>query len=90
MQADPWWSFAMAVNVYLVFFYNVNPSSFRKHAWIYCLVCYGGPMVTAIALFAVRNDPRGLIYGDAVVSSCESPRMPLKAITNVPEALVLD
>uniref|UniRef100_A0A8H7K7Q3 G-protein coupled receptors family 2 profile 2 domain-containing protein n=1 Tax=Bionectria ochroleuca TaxID=29856 RepID=A0A8H7K7Q3_BIOOC len=67
MQADPWWSFAMAVNVYLVFFYNVNPSSFRKHAWIYCLVCYGGPMVTAIALFAVRNDPRGLIYGDAVL-----------------------
>ncbi|KAK0391464.1 hypothetical protein NLU13_0965 [Sarocladium strictum] len=66
MQADPWWSFAMAVNVYLVFFFNANPTSFRKYLWIYCLVCFGGPLISAIALISVRGDPRGPIFGDAV------------------------
>jgi hypothetical protein len=68
MQADPWWSFAMAVNVYLVFFHNMNPSVFRRYTWVYCVICYGGPMLTAVALLIVRKDDRGLIYGDAVVS----------------------
>jgi hypothetical protein len=68
MQADPWWSFAMAGNVFLVFFYNVNPSTFRQYAWAYCLVCYGGPMATAVILIAIREDDRGLLFGDAVVS----------------------
>ena len=58
----------MAVNVYLVFFHNVNPSVFRQYTWLYCLICYGGPMITAVVLLAIRDDERGLIYGDAVVS----------------------
>lgn len=58
----------MAVNVFLVFFHNVNPSSFRQYAWAYCVICYGGPMATALVLVAIRNDDRGLIFGDAVVS----------------------
>ncbi len=68
MQADPWWSFAMALNVFLVFFFNFDPSSFRKYAWVYCLVCYGGPLITAVVLISIRDNPRGLIFGDAVVS----------------------
>ncbi|GJN80237.1 hypothetical protein PLIIFM63780_003762 [Purpureocillium lilacinum] len=66
MQSDPWWSFAMAVNVYLVFFHNADPSSFRKYLWVYCLVCFGGPMVPAIILISIRDDVRGPIFGDAV------------------------
>jgi len=69
MQSDPWWSFAMAVNVYLVFFHNADPSSFRKYLWVYCLVCFGGPMVPAIILISIRDDVRGPIFGDAVVST---------------------
>ncbi|PNY23205.1 Cyclic AMP receptor-like protein A [Tolypocladium capitatum] len=67
MQSDPWWSFAMAVNVFLVFFYNANPASFRRYLWVYCLVCFGGPMIPAIVLISIRGDPRGPVYGDAAL-----------------------
>lgn len=67
MQSDPWWSFAMAFNVYLVLFYNADPAAFRRYLWAYCLVCFGGPMIPAVVLLAIRGDPRGPIYGDAAV-----------------------
>lgn len=67
MQSDPWWSFAMSVNVFLVFFFNANPKTFRKYAWLYCVICFGGPMIPAIVLISIRDDPKGLIFGDAVV-----------------------
>jgi hypothetical protein len=57
----------MAVNVFLVFFFGANPSSFRKHVWLYCLVCFGAPAIPAIACLLIR-DERGKVYGDATVS----------------------
>lgn len=71
MQADPWWSFAMAVNVFLVFFHNADPSAFRKHLWAYCIICFGGPLLSGLVLINIRGDPRGPIFGDAVVSLLE-------------------
>ncbi|KAM0432938.1 hypothetical protein ACHAPT_004643 [Fusarium lateritium] len=67
MQSDPWWSFAMAINVFLVFFFNANPRTFRQYAWLYCIVCFGGPMIPAIVLISVRGHPDGLIFGDATL-----------------------
>ncbi|PHH84821.1 hypothetical protein CDD83_1327 [Cordyceps sp. RAO-2017] len=67
MQSDPWWSFAMAVNVFLVFFNNADPETFRKYLWAYCVVCFGGPLIPAIALISVRGDSRGPVYGDAAL-----------------------
>ena len=58
----------MAVNVFLVFFFGANPSSFRKHLWIYCLVCFGAPGIPAVACLLIQNDQRGRVYGDATVS----------------------
>lgn len=69
MQSDPWWSCAMAVNVFLVFFLNANPESFKKYVWAYCLVCFGGPMSTAVVLIAIRDDVRGPLFGNAAVST---------------------
>lgn len=66
MQSDPWWSFAMAVNVYMVFFMHFNLSSFRTYLWLYCLICYGLPAIPAFVFLFIRS-PRGMIYGDAVV-----------------------
>lgn len=57
----------MAVNVFLVFFFNADPSSFRKYAWVYCIICFGGPMIPAVVLISIRSGPRGLIFGDAAV-----------------------
>ncbi|KAK7429957.1 hypothetical protein QQZ08_003579 [Neonectria magnoliae] len=66
MQSDPWWSFAMAVNVFLVFFNNASPCTFRKYAWVYCVICFGGPMIPAIVLISIRPK-KGLIFGDAAL-----------------------
>lgn len=73
MQSDAWWSLAMAFNVYLVFFHNVDPAAFRKHIWLYCLVCFGGPMLPAVILLSIRNDSRGPVFGDATVSPSAPP-----------------
>ncbi|KAK2605839.1 hypothetical protein QQS21_003793 [Conoideocrella luteorostrata] len=67
MQSDPWWSLAMAINVFLVFYFRTSPDSFRRWWWIYCVVCYGGPFVIALSLLLVRNADRGLVYGDATM-----------------------
>ena len=58
----------MSLNVFLVFFCNVNPTSFKKYTWLYCLVCYGGPLVPAVTLVSIRGDPRGPVFGNAAVS----------------------
>jgi hypothetical protein len=71
MQSDPWWSLAMAVNVFLVFFFRASPDSFQKWWWLYCVICYGGPFVIALALLLVRHPDRKLIYGEATVRSLE-------------------
>jgi hypothetical protein len=67
MQSDPWWSFAMAVNVFLVFFFGANPSSFRKHLWIYCVICFGAPFIPALALLLIKDESGARIYGDATL-----------------------
>ncbi|CAK7237772.1 hypothetical protein SBRCBS47491_010125 [Sporothrix bragantina] len=67
MQSDPWWSFAMAFNVYLVFFHSANPTTFRRHLWMYCLVCFGLPMIPAIVCLYVQSASKGPIYGDATL-----------------------
>ncbi|KAL1843873.1 hypothetical protein VTJ49DRAFT_7224 [Mycothermus thermophilus] len=50
MQSDPWWSFAMAANVYMVFFMNYPTQNFHRHLWLYCLICFGIPAVPAFWL----------------------------------------
>ncbi|KAK4184163.1 putative G-protein coupled receptor [Podospora australis] len=66
MQSDPWWSFAMAINVYMVFFMAYNPNNFHKHLWAYCIVCFGLPALPAfICLFLTPKGQR--IYGNATL-----------------------
>lgn len=76
MQSDPWWSLAMAINVYMVFFLAANPTSFRQYLWVYCLICFGAPAVPALILLTIRNDPRGPVYGNATVSAPPRPSVP--------------
>ncbi|KAK4044351.1 hypothetical protein C8A01DRAFT_31404 [Parachaetomium inaequale] len=66
MQSDPWWSFAMAVNVYMVFFMSYPPNNFHNHLWLYCLICFGIPALPAfICLLYAPNGKR--IYGNATL-----------------------
>lgn len=67
MQSDPWWSFAMAVNVYMVFFFSANPKSFLRYWWAYCLVCYGIPFIPSLWLLIVRGGDGQNVYGNATI-----------------------
>lgn len=88
MQSDPWWSFAMAFNVFLVFFCNVDPVYFRTYWWVYCIVCFGGPLIPAVVLISIHDDSRGPVFGDATVS--ESPKCSTTTVELTAAALVLD
>jgi hypothetical protein len=77
----------MAVNVFMVFFSNANPCSFRKHLWVYCLVCFGAPFIPAVVCLLIRTD-KGPVYGDATVSSL--PQTVETCALTVGKALVLD
>ncbi|KAI0117451.1 hypothetical protein F4814DRAFT_439783 [Daldinia grandis] len=67
MQSDPWWSFAMAVNVYMVFFFSANPKSFLRYWWAYFLVCYGIPFIPSLWLLIVRGSDGQIVYGNATI-----------------------
>lgn len=67
MQSDPWWSFAMAVNVYMVFFFAANPKNFLNYWWAYFFVCYGIPFIPAMWLLLARGDDKGQVYGNATI-----------------------
>ncbi|KAH7112646.1 G-protein coupled receptor [Dactylonectria macrodidyma] len=66
MQSDPWWSLAMAINVFLVIFHGSSPASFRHYLWVYCLICFGGPFIPAIVLLVARPNGQAM-YGDATL-----------------------
>ncbi|EFQ36821.1 uncharacterized protein GLRG_11968 [Colletotrichum graminicola M1.001] len=66
LQSDPWWSFAMAINVFLIFFANVDVSLFRRYLWVYCIICLGGPLILGLCLLSIKpNEPDTSIYGNA-------------------------
>ncbi|KAI0160239.1 hypothetical protein GGR57DRAFT_412839 [Xylariaceae sp. FL1272] len=67
MQSDPWWSFAMAVNVYMVFFFSANPQSFLRYWYCYFVVCYGVPFIPALWLLVVRDTAGHNVYGNATI-----------------------
>ncbi|KGQ05370.1 hypothetical protein BBAD15_g9373 [Beauveria bassiana D1-5] len=71
MQAEPWWSCAMACNVFLVFFCNVDPAMFTRYIWAYCVVCFGGPLIPAIALISIKDRSRGPVFGDATTTDVD-------------------
>ncbi|POR35577.1 Cyclic AMP receptor-like protein A [Tolypocladium paradoxum] len=74
MQSDPWWSLAMAINVFLVFYYRTSPDSFRRWWWVYCLICYGGPFVIALTLLLIKSPTKGPVYGEATIWCWVDPK----------------
>ncbi|KAE8328999.1 hypothetical protein BDV39DRAFT_173017 [Aspergillus sergii] len=67
MPADALWTFAMACNVYLTFFYKYNSEQLRRLEWKYVLFCYGLPFVPSLAYFFIKTKARGKVYGYAVL-----------------------
>ncbi|KAI9640475.1 hypothetical protein NHQ30_011221 [Ciborinia camelliae] len=67
MQSDPWWSLAMATNVYLVFFYRFDAAQLKKLYPYYALICYGLPFIPAMVCLFVKTKKKGRIYGNATL-----------------------
>ncbi|PQE10664.1 G- coupled receptor protein [Rutstroemia sp. NJR-2017a BBW] len=67
MQSDPWWSLAMAMNVYLVFFHRFDGARLKKLYPYYGLICYGLPFIPAMVCLFVKTKKKGRIYGNATL-----------------------
>lgn len=67
MAADAFWSFCMAINVYLTLFRRYTPADLKKQEWKYLIFCYGTPFIPAFVFLFIKSDSRGKMYGPAVV-----------------------
>ncbi|PNH43327.1 hypothetical protein VD0003_g9645 [Verticillium dahliae] len=67
MPADAFWTLAMAVNVYLTFYYKFDAERLRRMEIPYIVCCYGIPLVPALTYMFVRNDNSDRVYGNAAL-----------------------
>ena len=72
MLADPLFTLAMALNVYLTFFRRYSTEQLRGMDWKYIVFCYGAPFVPALACFFMKDGAGVRVYGPATVG----PRRP--------------
>ncbi|KAH6705817.1 G-protein coupled receptor [Verticillium dahliae] len=61
------WTLAMAVNVYLTFYYKFDAERLRRMEIPYIVCCYGIPLVPALTYIFVRNDNSDRVYGNAAL-----------------------
>lgn len=67
MPADAFWILAMAINVYLTFYYRFDAHGLRKMEVPYLLCCYGIPFVPALVYVFARDRGSHRAYGNAVL-----------------------
>ncbi|KIH88630.1 hypothetical protein SPBR_06954 [Sporothrix brasiliensis 5110] len=67
MPADAFWTLAMAVNVYLTFYYKFDAQKLRRMEIPYLICCYGIPFIVALTFVFVTNDRQGRMYGNATL-----------------------
>ena len=65
MPADAFWTLAMAVNVYLTFYYKFDAEKLRRMEIWYFLFCYGLPFIPALAYIFITNKDGNRVYGNA-------------------------
>ncbi|KAK3997647.1 putative G-protein coupled receptor 157 [Cladorrhinum sp. PSN332] len=73
MPADTFWTLAMAVNVYLTFYFKFDAQRLRRMEIPYLLACYGIPFVIALTYIFISTDERGRMYGNATLWCWISP-----------------
>ncbi|KAH7230537.1 uncharacterized protein BKA55DRAFT_525519 [Fusarium redolens] len=64
--ADALWTLAMAINVYLAFYYRFDAQRLRKMELPYLLLCYGIPFLPAFIFIFIKNGDGVRVYGSAV------------------------
>lgn len=74
MPADALWTLAMAVNVYLTFYFKFDAQRLRKMELPYFLACYGIPFAAAFTFIWVNDPVKGRYYGNATLWCWVSPK----------------
>ena len=67
MPADALWTLAMAINVYLTFYYKFDAKRLRKMEIPYLCICYGVPFIPAFIYIFVRSSHGARVYGNALL-----------------------
>jgi len=67
MPADAFWTLAMAVNVYLTFYFKFDAQRLRRMEAPYLICCYGIPFVVALTYIFVSTPAKGRMYGNATL-----------------------
>ncbi|OAA66169.1 GPCR, family 2-like protein [Cordyceps fumosorosea ARSEF 2679] len=67
MPADAFWTLAMAVNVYLTFYYKFDAVALRRMEIPYLVLCYGVPLIPAFVFIFVENQHGVRVYGNALL-----------------------
>ncbi|KAK0635688.1 hypothetical protein B0T17DRAFT_485101 [Bombardia bombarda] len=65
MPADAFWTLAMAVNVYLTFYFKYDARRLRKMELPYLIACYGVPFIIAFSFIFISSPTKGHMYGNA-------------------------
>ncbi|KAK3685641.1 hypothetical protein B0T22DRAFT_224914 [Podospora appendiculata] len=74
MPADAFWTLAMAVNVYLTFYFKFDAQRLRRMEIPYLVLCYGIPFVIALTFVFVTTPTKGRMYGNAVLWCWVAPK----------------
>ncbi|KAK6833721.1 hypothetical protein PG987_008415 [Apiospora arundinis] len=67
IPADALWTLAMAINVYLTFYFKFDAMRLRKMEIWYFLVCYGIPFIPALTYIFVSSRDGTRLYGNATL-----------------------
>ena len=81
MIADPLFTLAMALNVYLTFFRRYSADQLRSMELKYLIMCYGLPFPPALTYLFLRDSSGVRVYGPATVG--EAPPSLLVSIKMV-------
>jgi hypothetical protein len=65
MPADAFWTFAMAVNIYLTFYHRFDAARLTKMEIPYLICCFGVPFVPALVFVFLKDGAGQRVYGDA-------------------------
>ena len=81
VAADAFWTLAMAVNVYLTFYFRFDAHGLRRIEIPYLLLCYGIPLTPAFIYLFIKNSAGQRVYGAAGMWCWISPQWDILRIT---------
>ncbi|KAG5959548.1 hypothetical protein E4U57_007151 [Claviceps arundinis] len=67
LPADAFWTLAMAINVYLTFYFKFDASRLRRMEIPYLIGCYGLPAIPAVAFLFIKSSEGVRVYGNATL-----------------------